>query len=54
MFLLIESELESEARLSAVRTENESESSREATLAADVKRVIVTRDNESESFREAR
>ena len=33
-----ESELESEARLAAVRTENKSESLREARLAADVYR----------------
>ena len=45
MFLLIESELECEARLTAVRTENESESLREARLAADVERVIVGREN---------
>ena len=54
MILLIESELESEARLAAVRTENESKSLREARLAADVERVIVSRDNESESLRDAR
>ena len=47
MFLLIESELESEARLAAVITENESESLREARLAANVERVSVSRENES-------
>ena len=35
MFLLIKNELESEARLAAVRTENESESLSGARLAAD-------------------
>ena len=49
MFLLIESELESEVRLAAVRTENESESLREARLAADVERVIVGRENKSDT-----
>ena len=51
MFLMIKSELESEARLAAVRTENESESLRGARLAADVERLIVDRENESESLR---
>ena len=54
IILLIESELECEAKLAAVRTENESESLREARLAADVERVIVARGSESESMREAR
>ena len=36
MFLLITNELENEARLAAVRTENKSESLREVRLAADV------------------
>ena len=49
MFLLIESELECEARLAAVRTENESESLREARLAADVERVIVGHENKSDT-----
>ena len=43
--------MESEARLAAVRTENKSESLREARLAADVERVIVARDNKIESLR---
>ena len=34
--------------------ENESESLREARLAADVERVIVAHESESESLREAR
>ena len=58
--LLIESELESEAKLAAdverviVTCENKSESLREAVLAANVESVIVARKNESELFREAR
>ena len=39
--MLIESELQSEARLAAMRPENESESLRGARLAADVEREIV-------------
>ena len=49
--MLIESELENEARMAAVRTDNESESLREAKLAASVKRVIVARENKSKSLR---
>ena len=49
--MLIKSGLESDARLAAVRTENESESLREARLAANVERVIVGRENKSESLR---
>ena len=41
--------MESEARLAAVRTENESESLHEARLAADVERVIVSRENKNGS-----
>ena len=37
-----------------VAHENESESLREAILAADVERLTVARENESESLREAR
>ena len=47
--MLIESELGSEVRLAAVRTENESESLREARLAADVERVIVAHENKSDT-----
>ena len=36
-----------------VARDNESESLREARLAADVNRVIFARENESESLREA-
>ena len=43
-----ESELESEAKLAAVRTEDEIESLYQARLAADVERVIVSHKNESE------
>ena len=49
MFYLIENE----AILADVRTENESESLREAKLSAVVERVIVGRKNKSGSLREA-
>ena len=46
----MESELECEARLAAVRIENEIESLLEARLAADVKIVIVALENNSYSL----
>ena len=49
--MLIEGELESEARLAAVSIEYESESLHEARLVADVERVIVARENKIESLR---
>ena len=58
MFLLIESELESEVGLAAVRTENESESLlawrhlAHGRLADNVEIVIVAHENKSESLHE--
>ena len=54
MLIVIASELKSEARLAALRTENVGESLREPRLTADVEWVIVARKNESESLHEAR
>ena len=52
--MLIDStELESEERLAAVRTYNDSESLREPRLVADVEKLIVARENKSDSFRKA-